>query len=314
MKSIILIDGNSLMHRAYHGVNKGFIPLFEGKPIGMVYGFASTLLHILEQFRPDSIMVTFDTKEKTFRHELDEDYKAQREKAPDDFYEQIPYIFELLESFHIPSLTSPGYESDDIIGTLSQAAAKEGWEVKILSNDHDFLQLVNDQIKLVKFNGKVDQSLVYGAKETFSRYGIYPEQMIDFKAITGDSSDNYKGVGGIGPKTAASLLQEYKSLDGIYENLDQLKPKVREKFEAHKDYVYHCQELATIHTKTPVEYDFSYQFHFTPTDTEGFLERMKFQSLVVRYQKLIKNFDQPKNKEHKIESEKEASDEQMSLF
>jgi DNA polymerase-1 len=314
MKSIILIDGNSLMHRSYHGVNKGFIPLLEGKPIGMVYGFASTLLHILEQFRPDSIMVTFDTKEKTFRHELDENYKAQREAAPDDFYEQIPYIFELLESFSIPAITSPGYESDDIIGTISQSAVKEGWNVKILSNDHDFLQLVGDSIKLVKFNGKTGQSLLYGREETFARYHVYPEQMIDFKAITGDTSDNYKGIPGIGPKTAASLLQTYKTLHGIYENREQLKPNIREKFQTQKESVYHCQKLATIHTNAPVKYDLSYRFSFVPESTELFLEKMKFQSLMMRYRKLIKEFDQPKKEEHKIKSKNTASNEQMKLF
>ncbi|MCF7812744.1 hypothetical protein K9M59_04105 [Candidatus Gracilibacteria bacterium] len=313
MKSIILIDGNSLMHRSYYGVNKGFIPLYEGKPIGMVYGFASTLLHIIEQFRPDGLMVTFDTKEKTFRHEMDADYKAHREKAPDDFYEQIPYVYTLLEHFCIPSLDLPGYESDDIIGTISQKAAKKEYSVKIFSNDHDFLQLVSEKIKLIKFNGGKNL-LEYGPEQTFSRYGVSPQQIIDFKALTGDSSDNYKGIEGIGPKTATSLLQKYEHLEGIYEHIHELKPALRKKFEEQKDYLFHCRELATIHTSVPIDFNLSQIFQLCPETTIDFFEKMKFHSLENRYRNLIKKFDQNKKKEQNEDTKKSQEEEQMSLF
>lgn len=310
MKTIILIDGNSLMHRAYHGIAKGFIPVWEGIPIGMVYGFASSLLNVIDNFRPDTLLVTFDTRAKTFRHELDEEYKSQREKAPDDFYAQIPYIDELLASFNIPALKLDGYESDDLIGTLATKLAKEG-EVKILSADLDFLQLVSDHITLLKFNGKIP--ILYGPAETKARYGIDPDQIIDYKAIIGDSSDNYKGVPGIGPKTASKLLQEFKNLDGIYEHLDDLPEKVREKFQDHREQATKCRKLATIKTDVPLDLS-APKFSFQEEITTAFFEKMKFSSLLNRYQKLITNFDQPRHIEQKKDSKKDTLEDQMCLF
>ncbi len=310
MKTVILIDGNSLMHRAYHGIAKGFIPIWEGMPIGMVYGFASSLLNVIDNFHPDSLIVTFDTKAKTFRHELDEEYKAQREKASDDFYAQIPYIDELLTSFQIPTFKIDGYESDDLIGTLATKMSKDA-EVKILSADLDFLQLVSDNIALLKFNGKIP--ILYGPAETKARYGIEPSQIIDYKAIIGDSSDNYKGIPGIGPKTASKLLQDFSTLNGIYDHLDDLPIKVREKFNDHKDQALKCQTLATI--KTDIHLDTKDQkFEFHEETTTAFLEKMKFSSLINRYQKLITNFDQPKPSEQKKSSKQERLEDQMSLF
>jgi len=310
MKTIILIDGNSLMHRAYHGIAKGFIPIWEGIPIGMVYGFASSLLNVIDNFHPDTLLVTFDTKAKTFRHKLDSEYKAQREKAPDDFYAQIPYIDELLTSFQIPTFKMDGFESDDLIGTLATKLSKDA-EVKILSADLDFLQLVSDHINLLKFNGKIP--ILYGPAETKARYGIEPSQIIDYKAIIGDSSDNYKGIPGIGPKTASKLLQEYKNLDGIYKHLDDLPNKIKEKFKDHRDKALKCKTLATIKTDIPLDTN-SPKFEFHEKTTSAFLEKMKFSSLLNRYQKLITNFDQPRPSEQKKNTKKEPPEDQMSLF
>ncbi len=314
MKTIILVDGNSLMHRSYHGVNKGFIPVWKGMKIGMVYGFASMLLHIIDHFRPDTFIVTFDTKEKTFRHEADENYKAQREKAPDDFYVQIPYVYELLESFDIPVLKLPGFESDDIIGTLAHNANGKTHEVKILSGDLDFLQLVSDHISLVRFNGPVEQQIPYGPKETLARYGIEPKQMIDYKAIIGDSSDNYKGILGIGPKTALKLLQEFGTLEKIYKHVDELPDKVREKFEKQKDQALHCKALATIKTDVPIDFDLEKKFELHPDKIITFLEKMEFHSLVNRFHRVNKNIAQPKKIEQKNNTTKEDSQEQLALF
>lgn len=318
MKNIVLIDGNALMHRSYHGVGKGFIPMYEGMPIGMVFGFASTLLHILDYIHPDVVFVTFDTKEKTFRHEMDSDYKAHRTKAPDDFYPQVPYIYELLDSFDIPVFKKPGYESDDIIGTIALKGKSKNNDIKILSGDLDFLQLVDDHVKLMKFNGKIEKSEIYGPEETYERYGVRPDQIIDFKALTGDSSDNYKGIVGLGPKTATKFLQEYESIKGIYTHLDELPEKWRERFEENKDYVVHCQKLAEIHTDVPVEFSFDQAFRFAPDSSLSFFQKMKFGSLEMRYQKLYKNFAQEesgleKAKEKSKESEKPKV-EQGSLF
>ena len=198
---VILIDGNAVMHRAYHGINQGFVPTWKNMPVGMVYGFASILLSIIEHFLPEHIMVAFDTKEPTFRHTLDTQYKAHRIPTPDDFYAQIPLLEELMQSFELPLFKSPGFEADDICGTLAVLADQKGYDVRILSGDLDFSQLVNDHIQLVKLNGKIDHSPISGPQAVEARFGIKPTQMVDFKALVGDSSDNFKGLSGCGPKT-----------------------------------------------------------------------------------------------------------------
>ncbi len=288
--------------------------MWKGVKVGMVYGFASMLLHIIHHFRPDGLIVSFDTKEKTFRHEADENYKAQREKAPDDFYIQIPYIYELLESFEIPVLKMPGFESDDIIGTLAHNADDKEHDVKILSGDLDFLQLISDNVSLVRFNGPIEQQIPYGPKEALARYGITPDQMIDYKAIIGDSSDNFKGIMGIGPKTATKLLQEFGTLEKIYEHLDELAPKVSEKFSTQKNQALHCKMLATIKIDVPVEFDLDAKFELRPDKSIAFLEKMEFRSLVNRFHRLNTNLDQPRKVEQKKKPTKGDDEEQLALF
>ncbi len=310
-KTLVLIDGHALMYRAYHGLAKSFNPLWNGRPVGMVYGFTSMLLNIIEHFHPDVLITSFDCG-KTFRHEADESYKAQRAKTPDDFHEQVPLVEEMLHAFDIPALTAEGFESDDVIGTIAVQAAQQGFDVKIISGDLDFTQLVSDKIKLVKLNGKIEASVEYGPEETQARYGINPEQMVDFKAITGDSSDNYPGLSGVGPKTTSDLLQEYGSIAGIYEHLDDLKPKVREKFEAGREDLKHFQFLAEIRTDVPVEYSLEEEFHFEPVLSDAFLEKLKFRNLQQRYERLVRKYDKEDRPEKKTEQKEE--NEQMSLF
>ena len=169
-----------------------------------------------------------------------------------------------MESFELPALKKPGFESDDLIGTLARHGEAKHFDVRIISGDLDFLQLVSDHIKLIKLDGKIEQSIQYGPAETHARYGISPEQMIDFKAIVGDSSDNYRGIPGVGPKTAEKLLQRYETLDEIYSHLSEIEPlKLREKFEASREYVAHCQTLATICTDVLIELPLDKKFIFT---------------------------------------------------
>ena len=312
MKKVILIDGNSLMHRAYHGVK--FAPVFEGKPVGMVYGFTSLLINIIFEYHPDYLVVAFDTKEKTFRHEMDSDYKAHRGKTDDDFYAQIPLVLRCLENFSIPVLTMPGYEADDIIGTLAKSSQASGFEVEIMSSDLDFLQLLSlGQVSLVAVNGNIQKSLKYTPKEALAKLGVPPEQVVDFKAIVGDSSDNYKGVPGVGPKTAVRLLKSYVSLEGVYQHLDDLPVKLREKFEAHKAYAFHCYDLARIRTDVPIENKMEI---FDPSDERvlAFLRELRFFALVGRYEKLNNAIVLSENKEQENCSEIVLKSTQMSLF
>lgn len=312
MKRLILIDGNSLMHRAYHGIK--FAPVLNGTPVGMVYGFASMLINIIDEHNPDYLVTAFDTKEKTFRHKMDQEYKAHRVKADDEFYAQIPLIYKCLESFGVQTLKIPGYEADDIIGTLAILNQNKGMVVEIISSDLDYLQLVSDYgISLSKANGGIKDSIKFTPKETREKLGVSPEQIVDYKAIVGDSSDNYKGVPGVGPKTAVTLLNDFKTLNGVFNNLDKLSPKLSEKFRKNKDYAFHCYDLATIKVDVPLEFELNL---FDPSDESiiAFLEEMKFYSLVARYRKLNNNIDHKILSEQVISSEYPSPDKQMSLF
>lgn len=312
--SIVLLDGNALMHRAYHGINRGFVPVWNTMPVGMVYGFASTLLSTLEYLRPEKIIVAFDTKEATFRHKIDTQYKAQRTPTPNDFYEQIPLVEELLTAFQIPILKSPGFEADDICGTLATQGAHKNMDAYIVSGDLDYTQLVNEHIHLVKLNGKIDQSPLYGPAEVQARYGISPAQMVDFKALVGDSSDNFKGLSGCGPKTAAQWLQKWNTLENIFQKKEELSPLWKEKLTTEEAYVRQCKTLAKIKTDLELPFDWEKTFVLMDASINTFFEKLKFQSLSGRLLKLNKKIEQGFPIEQKKESKKSNQDEQLSLF
>ena len=312
MKKAVLIDGNSLMHRAYHGVK--FAPVVDGQPVGMLYGFASMIINIIAEYDPDFLVVAFDTKEKTFRHKMDQEYKAHRAKADDEFYAQIPLVYECLECFDIQILRAPGYEADDVIGTVAKKTQKDGIQVDIVSSDLDFLQLVSDDgICLVRPNGNIQNSEICTPEEAEKKIGVRPDQVVDYKAIVGDSSDNYKGIPGVGPKTTVNLLKEYGTLKKIYNHLNELSPTVKKKFEDHKEYAFHCQELAQIKTDVPLEYSLEV-FSAQKESIINFLNKFKFSSLVRRYKNKDNLIDQPLSVEQNKYPKNIDNDGQMSLF
>ena len=310
MKNLLLIDGFAMMFRSYYAVR--FAPQHEGKNINAVYGCATTIMQALEQFTPEKVLVAFDSPEKTFRHELDPNYKAQRTAAPDEFIAQIDLVKELIEAFNIPLFINPGFEADDIIGTLATQA--KDYKSYILSGDLDFLQLVNDRITLARFNGKSPE--LFDAAATEAKLGIPPSQVIDYKALCGDSSDNYKGLPGMGPKGATKLLKDFYSLEGIYQNLEQLPLKQKEKFEAHREEVFHCQHLATIKQDVPLDFTPKTipEYQFEPDSLEYFFRKVGFNRLLQRMQNLNHNSEQETKKEQNIDSEKTNDDQQLNLF
>jgi DNA polymerase-1 len=214
MQKLILIDGNAIMHRAYHA-----IPPFKtskGELINAVYGFASMLLNILNNEKPDYIAVSFDTKAKTFRHEEYVEYKATRTKAPDDFYAQIPRIKELVRTFEIPIYEIDGFEADDVLGTLSvQADKNPDLMTYIVTGDRDTFQLVTDKVNILSPIKGFQQSELFTPQKVFEKYGLKPSQIADMKGLQGDNSDNIKGVNGIGPKTANTLLDKFRSIENL---------------------------------------------------------------------------------------------------
>ncbi len=258
MKKLLIIDGNSILNRAYYGIRPLTAP--DGTPTNAVYGFLNILFKYLEEETPDYLCVAFDVKEKTFRHKRYELYKAQRKPAPEDFLVQLPLIKEVLSAMNCMCLELPGWEADDIIGTVSRLCEEKDTECKILTGDKDDLQLASDKtvIKLVVTRMGKTETADYGIKEFIEKYGVEPASFIDMKALMGDSSDNIPGVPGIGEKTASTLIGAYKSIDKIYEELDKIDvtDSVRKKLAEGRDNAYLSYELSAIDRFAPIEFDF----------------------------------------------------------
>jgi len=260
---LVLIDGHSLAFRAYYAFIKNPLRTSQGIPTSVCFGFLNSLFGVINAYQPTAIAIAFDTSEPTFRHESDLNYKANRKETPEDFIIDLVNLQVLLKAFNLAVITYSGYEADDILGTLAIEGSKAGYNVKIVSGDRDLFQLVNEQqnievlyldknavksttkLGITEFNpAKVEESL-----------GIKPQQVVDYKALCGDKSDNIPGVLGIGEKTAVKLLQEYESLENIYQNLANIKGAINKKLEAGKDNALHSQMLAKIITDIPLQID-----------------------------------------------------------
>lgn len=256
-----MIDGNALLHRAFHAVPAHF-STSKGEQTNAIYGFANVFINILNELQPDMMAVAFDRKAPTFRHEEFEDYKATRVKAPDELYAQIPRIKEVVESFNVPIYELDGYEADDVIGTLADKACREGKEVIVVTGDLDALQLVNGHIKVCTYRKGFQETILYDRAKVKERYGLSPEQIVDFKAIAGDSSDNIPGVAGIGKVGATKLLQAYGTLEKIYLALDDgsfigFSEGIKKKLLDNREQAFLSRHLATIVRDVPFEFDFA---------------------------------------------------------
>ena len=250
----VVIDGHHLIHRAFYAIQNP-LKTSAGIPTNAIYGFASMLLNIIELEKPDYIAMTFDEKAPTFRHEMHEEYKGTRKKAPDALYEQIPLIRNMVESFNMPIYSKEGYEADDMMGTLAFRAQDLGLETYIVTGDMDAMQLIKKDIRVAFPHKGYKEPLIYDRQRVIDKYGITPEQVVDYKALMGDSSDNIKGVQGIGAKGALNLLNEYGTLDGIYENLDDIKGATHKKLESGKEDAYFSQKMARIITDVPNDFE-----------------------------------------------------------
>ena len=259
MKKLLIIDGNSILNRAYYGIRMLNAP--DGTPTNGVYGFLNILFKNLEEDMPDYLCVAFDVKEKTFRHKMYDLYKAQRKPAPEDFLVQLPIMKEVLGAMNCLCLELPGYEADDIIGTVSKMCEEKDIECHILTGDKDDLQLASDltKIKLVITRMGATTTTVYDAEQVVEKYAVTPKEFIDVKALMGDTSDNIPGVKGIGEKTAFSLIERYKSLDKIYEQIDEIEvtPSVRKKLAEGKEDAYLSRTLSEIDRNVPIDFDFN---------------------------------------------------------
>ncbi len=249
VKTLLIVDGMAYVYRAFYAIPP--MSNSEGLPTNAIYGFVRILERLIAESAPDFIAVVFDTKEPTFRHDMYEDYKAQRAPMPEELVEQLPWIKEYIKALNLPSLEYPGFEADDVIATLARFCDDEDLQVLIATADKDLCQLVNDKIGIMNSSFKDTEILDPVAVE--KKFGVLPEQIVDYLTLVGDSADNIPGVKGIGPKTAASLLREYNSLENIYLHLEKLKPAVKKNFELAKDKISDFKKLISVDSKVPVK-------------------------------------------------------------
>jgi len=252
----MLFDSNSLIYRAYFALINTPLTTSKGQLVNAVFGFWSIVLRGFQDVKPDYVIAAFDLAGPTFRHEQYTDYKATRREMPDDLRDQFPIVRQIIEAFGIPIYQLQGFEADDLIAALVKQAEAQDVETTIVSGDLDLLQLVSEKTTLMSTRGGVQQTVYYDPARVFERYGLRPSQMIDFKALKGDTTDNIPGIPGVGEKTAAKLVIDYESVDGIYANIDSVLPeKLRAKLIEHREDVFRWRDLVTVRPDLPVTLD-----------------------------------------------------------
>ena len=255
-KKIVLIDGHSILTRAFFGVPD--LTNADGLHTNAVYGFLNIMFKILEEEKPDGLFVAFDVKAPTFRHKMYEAYKGTRKPMPQELHEQVPLIQEVLKTMHITVMTKEGYEADDILGTVARQAREKDYDVVIVSGDRDLLQLAEERvlIRIPKTKKGGTEIENYYAADVQEKYGVPPKAFIDMKRLMGDTADNIPGVRSIGEKTASKLIQEYGTIENIYQNIDSVKPaRVQNALIAGEEDAKLSKILATINVNSPVEPD-----------------------------------------------------------
>ena len=300
---LILVDGHSLAFRSYFAFAKGRdggLKTTTGIPTSVCFGFIKSLLEVMGSEQPQSMAIAFDLGLPTFRHEADDTYKADRPETPEDFIPDLKNLQELLQALKVPVVTSPGYEADDVLATLGQQASETGYRVKILTGDRDLFQLVDPQKEISVlylstdfFKGRGSTGPIeIGSEQVKEKLGISPAQVVDYKALCGDKSDNIPGVKGIGDKTAVTLLNEYGSLEGIYASLDKIKGATKTKLEAGKELAEHSRYLAQLKFDAPVDIELE-DAKLEGFDTEvlkPLLEQLELKRFLGKIDQLQKSF------------------------
>lgn len=283
-KRLFLIDGSALFYRSYFAFIRNPLINSKGENTSAIYGFTASLMKIISEEKPDYIGVVFDTKEPTFRHKKYEPYKATREKMPEEMADQYPKIVEIVKAFNIPVIEKPGYEADDVIATLAKKAEQQGIETYMVTGDKDFMQLISPLTKMYVIRPGKDVE-IFDLETLKEKFRMTPRQVVDYLALMGDSSDNIPGVKGVGDKTARELLEQFQSLDNLYQNLDKIsKPALRKKLAEGKDDAYLSRELVTIDTNVPLDIDIE-ALKAKPPDAQKLqklFEELEFRKLMER--------------------------------
>ncbi len=318
-KRLIIIDSNSLIHRAFHALPP--LTTKKGELVNAVYGFLLVFLKAVREFQPDFVAACFDFPAPTFRHKKFKAYKAKRPPAPEELYQQIPRVKEVLRGFNVPIFEKEGFEADDIVGTIVRLAPKEQVipkiETIILSGDQDTFQLVSPDVKVYALRKGVKDTILYDQQMVKEKYqGLVPEQLLDFKALRGDPSDNIPGVTGIGEKTAKDLLFQFDNLENLYKELEgslsgakKLKPKLRELLLKYKEQAFLSKSLAQIQKDVPIDFNLKKcrWGEYSRRKMGETLKNLEFHSLVKRLpglKKLEKIGQNAKMKKEKVEAQK----------
>ncbi len=309
MEKLVLIDGHSILNRAFYGVPN--LTNSEGIHTNAVYGFLNIMFKILEEEQCDHLAVAFDRKEPTFRHNMYSDYKGTRKPMPEELREQVPLMQEVLKAMGIPILTLAGYEADDILGTVAKRMAGQGVEVSVVSGDRDLLQLADEKIKIriPKTSRGTTEVHDYYPEDVKREYQVTPQEFIDVKALMGDSSDNIPGVPSIGEKTATAIIAAYGSIENAYAHLEEIKPpRAKKALEEHYDMAQMSKELATICIDAPVE--FSYEDAevgdlYTP-EAYQYMKRLEFKSILTRFGDGARGEVSVESRFRLVENQKEA--------
>lgn len=285
MKKFYLLDAYALIYRAYYGLIRSPRINSKGQNTSAIFGFLTTLNEVLQKEQPDLLAIGFDPAGHTFRHELFPEYKAQREATPEDIKKAIPIIKDLIKAYRIPILEVPGFEADDVIGTMAKAAVREGYEVRMITPDKDYAQLVEPNLLMQRPGHGNAPWEILGPQEVCEKYGLQsPLQVIDYLALMGDAADNIPGCPGVGPKTATTLLQQFGSCEDIIAHSSELKGAVRKKIEEHVDEIKLSKVLTTIKTDVPLQYDFE-QFKIEEPDKEALRQiftELEFRSFLTK--------------------------------
>lgn len=281
----------------------------EGMPTNAVYGFTSMLLTALLNEKPEYTAIAFDLEGPTFRKEEYAEYKAQREKAPDSLYEQIPWCKEMIKAFNVPIFERQGFEADDLIGTLTHRMADRGILSMILTGDMDLLQLVDEHTRVIAPQNGGAEAKIYNIDAVYEKWGISPAQVPDYKGLRGDSSDNIPGVHGIGEKTAIKLLTEYGTVENIYENLDKITGSVHDKLAASRDMAFLSKKLATVDRHMDIDFDLNIceTHEFDKSKVLELFDKMSFGGTLRKKLEGVKTFSE-------VAEEKRANEMQPSLF
>ena len=307
-KRYMLVDGNAIIHRAFHAIQS--LTTKSGEPTNAVYGFSVILLKAIKDINPTHIAMTFDLAGPTFRHKQYSEYKATRVKTASELIAQIPRCKEIVRNLGIPIFEMQGFEADDVLGTLATKIVEENkgsdFEVLIVTGDLDTLQLVNDNVKIYTLRKGLTDVMVYDNAAVKERYGITPAQIVDFKAIKGDPSDNIKGVTGIGEKGASDLIKQFGSIKNIYAHLGKLKDKTRKLFEEQKDQVEMSRKLSEIVCDVPIKYELK-PYDFSEVDYKnivGLFQELEFKSLIPKLPKVAGAKEITPEQAQKIEAKK----------